>query len=364
VKPFKLIFSGGGTGGHIYPAISIAMKIKETHPSSEILFVGAYGKMEMDIVPKHNINFKGLWIDGFQRSLSLRNLLFPLKLLVSLIQAFLIIKKFSPTVVIGTGGFASGPLLLISQWFDIPTVIQEQNSFPGITNKFLGRKANAICVAFDGMDRYFPKTKIIITGNPVRKTINNKKNNPIRSKLSFGLNTDKKCLAVLGGSLGAEKINKLIVKSIPFFKKHNFQIIWQTGKRYYTKYKSYSNENVFVFDFFEEIEKIYSAADFIISRSGASTLSELSFSNKIIILIPSPNVVLNHQFHNAKSFEDKGAALLIEENQLDDYFEVEFLKISKDESRQSEMKKSLNQISKPYAIDSIIDEILKLKING
>lgn len=360
MKQFRIIISGGGTGGHIFPAISIASGFKKRFPGSNILFVGAINRMEMDIVPKYNFKIKGLWISGFQRSFSYKILIFPLKVIFSLIQSFLIIKRFKPDIVIGTGGFASGPLVITSQFLNISNVIQEQNSFPGITNRILSKKAKIVFVAFEGMDKYFKNKRIILFGNPLRKFEKNKKINKSDLKSNFNLNVEKKLLFVLGGSLGSKKINEFLRDKLDFFKKNNFQILWQTGKKYFRDFKKFSDNDVKVFPFVQEINKIFLISDIIISRSGAITLSELCFSKTPVFLIPSPNVTGNHQYYNALAFEKKEAAILIKENELENKFEREFVNLINDEKKQKKMINNLNKMAKHDSVDLIIDEIVKL----
>ena len=360
MKQFKIIISGGGTGGHIFPAISIALGFKNRYPDSNILFVGAKNKMEMDIVPKYNFKIKGLWISGFQRSFSFKNLIFPLKVIYSLIKSFLIIKKFKPDIVIGTGGFASGPLLITSQILKIPNVIQEQNSFPGFTNRILSKKAKIVFVAFEGMERYFKNKRLMLFGNPIRKFKNKMKIKKHDLKNNFNLKSDKKLLFVLGGSLGSKKINEFLKEKLDFFKKNNFQILWQTGKKYFDDFKKFSDNDVKVFPFVEEINKIFLISDIIISRSGAITLSELCFSKSSVFLIPSPNVTDNHQYYNALAFERKGAAILIKENELQNKFESYFIDLINDKKKQKNMICNLNKMAKVNSADLIINEIVKL----
>tara|TARA_B100001250_G_scaffold60159_1_gene46901 strand:- start:4384 stop:5469 length:1086 start_codon:yes stop_codon:yes gene_type:complete len=360
VKQFKIIISGGGTGGHIFPAISIALGFKNRYPGSNILFVGAKNKMEMDIVPKYNFEIKGLWISGFQRSFSFKNLIFPLKIVCSLIKSFLIIKKFKPDIVIGTGGFASGPLLITSQILKIPNVIQEQNSFPGFTNRILSKKAKIVFVAFEGMDRYFKNKRLMLFGNPLRKFNSNIKIKKHDLKINLNLKSEKKLLFVLGGSLGSKMINEFLKGKLEFFKKNNFQILWQTGKKYFNEFKRFSDNDVKIFPFVEEINKIFLISDIIISRSGAITLSELCFSKSPVFLIPSPNVTDNHQYYNALAFERKGAAILIKENELENKFESYFIDLINDEKKQKNMINNLSKMAKKNSANLIIDEIVKL----
>jgi UDP-N-acetylglucosamine--N-acetylmuramyl-(pentapeptide) pyrophosphoryl-undecaprenol N-acetylglucosamine transferase len=358
-KPIRLIVSGGGTGGHIYPALAIATELKNKISGSEVLFVGALGKMEMEKVPKAGYQIKGVWISGFQRSLSLQNILFPLKLIVSLFQAFFIIKQFKPTIVVGTGGFASGPVLQVAQWLGLPTLIQEQNSYPGITNRLLSKKVDSICVAFEGMDRFFPLHKIKMTGNPIRSmdlNVNSSKD----AKQFFGLDKNKKTLAIIGGSLGAKKINELIASKIEFIKHLDLQILWQCGELYYEEFKNKAQESVVIQPFVYDMNQFYNAADFIISRAGAGSLSELCSVGKPLILIPSPNVTANHQFHNADALARKGAAMVIKENELPAQFETVFTSLVTDNEAQEKMSLALKSLAKTDASKAIVNEMIAL----
>ena len=359
MKPIKLIISGGGTGGHIYPALAIAKAIKEMNLNSSILFVGAKNKMEMEKVPNEGFSIKGLWISGFKRSLSAQNLLIPLKLFVSVIHSFLIIKKFKPNVVIGTGGFASGPILKVAQWLGLPTLIQEQNSYPGITNRILSKNANRICVAYDGMGNFFPKYKIRLTGNPVRANLIDSKSYD-GAKLYFDLNPKMKTLVVIGGSLGSKRINELIRSNLDFFKKLNLQVLWQCGSIYYKKYSEISSKNIFIKPFISNMDKLYAAADFIISRAGAGTISELCCVGKPILLIPSPNVTANHQYHNAMALVNEKAALMIEEKELEENFQKKISLLVGNESIQKQIKENLRRLSKPDATQKILNEIIEI----
>ena len=361
MKKLKFILSGGGTGGHIYPAIAIANELKLRFPDAEFLFVGAKDKMEMQKVPQAGYKIEGLWIAGLQRRLTLDNAFFPIKLVSSLIKSRTIIKKFKPDVVIGTGGFASGPLLQVANGFGIPTVIQEQNSFPGITNKLLSKKANAICVAYENLERFFPKEKIVLTGNPVREDLidfESKKNEAIQH---FKLDSTKKTILILGGSLGARRINQLIAKELDFFTSKNCQVIWQCGKFYFEEYKHFNDhKKVQVLAFIDKMDLVYAAADIIISRSGASSVSELCIVGKPVLFIPSPNVAEDHQTKNAKSVVDQKGALLIKESELDEKFENTFASLISNENWQKELGENIKKIAKPNATKDIVDEIIKL----
>ncbi|MFL9830543.1 undecaprenyldiphospho-muramoylpentapeptide beta-N-acetylglucosaminyltransferase [Flavobacterium sp. ST-87] len=360
MKQYKFILSGGGTGGHIYPAVAIANELKSRFPDAEFLFVGAQDKMEMQKVPQAGYAIKGLWIAGLQRKLTLQNAMFPLKLMSSLWKSRKIIKQFKPDVVIGTGGFASGPLLQMANMLGIPTVIQEQNSFPGITNKLLSKKANAICVAYENLERFFPKEKMILTGNPVRQdliAIESKRTEAIEY---FKLDSKKKTLLVLGGSLGARRINQLIEKELKNIISQGVQIVWQCGKLYFEEYKKYNSENVQVVAFIEKMDFVYAAADIIISRAGASSVSELCIVGKPVIFIPSPNVAEDHQTKNAKAIVDKKGALLLKESQLDAEFSLVFEALLKDTGKQTQLSENIKELALPEATKQIADEIVKL----
>ncbi len=361
MKKNKFILSGGGTGGHIYPAIAIANELKLRFPDCEILFVGAQDKMEMQKVPQAGYKIEGLWIAGLQRKLTFSNAMFPIKLISSLWKSRKIIKNFKPDVVIGTGGFASGPLLQVANSFGIPTVIQEQNSYPGITNKLLSKKANAICVAYENLERFFPKSKMTFTGNPVRQDVLD-----IHSKRSeaisyFNLDDNKKTLLVLGGSLGSRRINQLIEKELDFLIANDVQVFWQCGKFYYEEYKHFSEkENVQVVSFIDRMDLIYAASDFVISRAGASSVSELCLVGKPTIFIPSPNVAEDHQTKNAKAVVDKNGALLIKESELDEKFETIFNQLIHDDNLQNKLSENIKKLAKPNATKDIVEEIIKL----
>jgi len=357
----KFILSGGGTGGHIYPAIAIANELKLRFPDCEILFVGAKDKMEMEKVPQAGYPIEGLWIAGLQRKLTLQNAMFPFKLVASLLKSKTIIKKFKPNVVIGTGGFASGPLLQAANNAGIPTVIQEQNSFPGITNKLLSKKANTICVAYENLERFFGKEKLILTGNPVRQDLIGIDEKRAEAISNFKIDPDRKTVLILGGSLGSRRINQLIAKEIPYFEKQNVQLIWQCGKFYFEQYKHFSeNENVQVLSFIDRMDLVYAAADVVISRSGASSVSELCIVGKPVVFIPSPNVAEDHQTKNAKAIVDKNAALLIKESDLDAQFETIFDNLLTDENLQKELSANIKKLAKVNATKDIVDAIERL----
>jgi UDP-N-acetylglucosamine--N-acetylmuramyl-(pentapeptide) pyrophosphoryl-undecaprenol N-acetylglucosamine transferase len=360
MKKPRFIISGGGTGGHIYPAVAIANELKFRFPEAEFLFVGAKDKMEMQKVPQEGYAIKGLWIAGIQRKITLDNAMFPLKLTSSLLNSFKIIKNFKPDVVIGTGGFASGAVLKVASMLGIPTVIQEQNSYPGITNKLLAKKANKICVAYENLERFFPKDKMILTGNPVRQDLINETSKS-EAFAYFKLDANKKTLLVLGGSLGARRINQLIEKELDFLLSQNIQIIWQCGKLYLNDYSKYNEkDNVQVVAFIDRMDLVYAAADVVISRSGASSVSELCIVGKPTIFIPSPNVAEDHQTKNAKAISDKNGAILIKESELEAQFETIFSDLISNESKQLELSQNIKKLAKPNATKDIVEEIMKL----
>ena len=360
MKQYKFILSGGGTGGHIYPAIAIANELKARFPDAEFLFVGAKDKMEMQKVPQAGYNIKGLWISGLQRRLTFDNALFPIKLLSSLLKSRTIIKQFKPDVVIGTGGFASGPLLQAAAIAGIPTVIQEQNSFPGITNKLLSKKANKICVAYENLERFFPKEKMILTGNPVRQDLIDIESKREEAIQYFNLDSNKKTLLVLGGSLGARRVNQLIEKELPNMLSQNVQVIWQCGKLYLEDYKKYNSANVQVVAFIERMDLVYAAADIVISRAGASSVSELCIVGKPVIFIPSPNVAEDHQTKNAQAIVDKKGALMLKESELESQFSLVFEVLLKDQGKQNQLSENIKLLAMPEATKQIVDEIEKL----
>ncbi|MGB5227099.1 undecaprenyldiphospho-muramoylpentapeptide beta-N-acetylglucosaminyltransferase [Eudoraea sp.] len=354
---YRFILSGGGTGGHIYPAIAIADELKLRYPNAAFLFVGAKDRMEMEKVPNAGYKIKGLWISGIQRRLTLKNLMFPFKLISSLISAGKIVTKFKPHVVIGTGGFASGPVLKMAARKGIPCVLQEQNSYAGITNKLLANQAAKICVAYDDMERFFPKDKIVKTGNPVRADLIAPFQHTTKEYEFFDLDQKKLTLLVLGGSLGARRINQLIEKELDFFLKLGIQLIWQCGRGYYEEYKKFHGTDVKVYDFLNKMNFAYSAADIIISRAGASSVSELCIVGKPVIFIPSPNVAEDHQSKNARSLVLKQAALMVEEKDLADKFENVFSDLNNSIDSKKLLSENIKALAQPDATKNIVDEI-------
>ena len=363
-QPYRLIISGGGTGGHIFPAIAIANEFRERHPDAQILFVGAKDKMEMTRVPEAGYKIIGLWISGLQRRLTWSNLLFPVKVMVSYIRAMSIVRKFKPDAVIGTGGYASGPIMMAATRFGIPSLIQEQNSFAGLANKQVAGKVSKVCVAYEGMEKYFPKEKVILTGNPVRKDILTIDSKRQKSLDHFGFESSKKTLLIVGGSLGSKTINESILSSMDKLAEAQIQIIWQTGKGYFDLYKGqltkYDLRKIRVQDFVREMDLAYAAADVIISRSGALAVSEISIAKKPVVLVPSPNVTDDHQTKNAKALVDRGAAIMVTDKESSLKLVDEALKLLFDPQRAAKLSENIAKLARPDATTSIVDEIEKL----
>jgi UDP-N-acetylglucosamine--N-acetylmuramyl-(pentapeptide) pyrophosphoryl-undecaprenol N-acetylglucosamine transferase len=362
-RRLKIIVSGGGTGGHIFPAVAIANAIKEKRSDAEFLFVGALGRMEMEKVPAAGYKIMGLWISGLQRSLSFKNLSFPFKVISSLIKAKKILKSFNPDVVIGTGGYASGPMLSVASSSGIPTLIQEQNSFPGITNKLLAKRVSKICVAYNGMEKYFPKEKILITGNPVRNEVVKIDNKRKEAFVFFKLDENKKTVLVIGGSLGAFTINESINQSLQQFAKDDIQLIWQTGKTYFEKAKNATSnysDKIKTFDFLYQMDFAYAAADVVISRAGAMSVSELCLVKKPVILVPSPNVAEDHQTKNAMALVNKNAAIVVKDaNALKELY-PQLKTLINDRQLMTELGNNISELAFENAAEKIADEVIKL----
>lgn len=360
----KIIISGGGTGGHIFPAIAIADAIKEKAPEAEVLFVGAKGKMEMEKVPKAGYPIEGLWISGLQRKLTLRNALFPFKLLNSLWRAGQIIQRFKPDAAVGVGGYASGPLLYMAAGRGVPTLLQEQNSFPGITNKLLGGKAHRICVAYDKMQRFFPKEKLLLTGNPVRKQLQESQASRGEGAEHFGFDPQRPILFVFGGSLGARSINEAIAANAGLLRERpDVQLLWQVGKLYEATYgqcEAAQLPNVKAQAFIDRMDLAYAMADVIIARSGALTISELQFAGKPAIFIPSPNVAEDHQTKNAKALADKEAAILLPDAEAKATIITQALALLADEPKRQALSENISKGAMPNAAGRIADEVLAL----
>ena len=362
--PYRLIISGGGTGGHVFPAIAIANAFHERHPDADILFVGAQGKMEMIRVPEAGYKIIGLWISGLSRKLSLSLLTFPFKLISSYSRARSIVKDFKPHVTIGTGGYASGPMMMAAVRFNIPTILQEQNSYAGLTNKRLAHKVRRICVAYPGMEKYFPKDKVLITGNPVRKDIINLESKRDKALNHFGFTSNGRTLLVLGGSGGARTINESMLAGIDKLIDSNVQLIWQTGKVYYESVKAQiSNKDlrqVRLYDFMKEMDLAYAAANVVVSRAGALSISELCLAKKPCVLVPSPNVAEDHQTKNAMSLVREKAAIIISDQEAKEKLVEEAIKLLHDEKRCLELSGNIERFGKPQATEDIVNEIEKL----
>ncbi len=355
------MLSGGGTGGHIYPAVSIANELKLRYPDSKFLFVGSKDRMEMEKVPQAGYEIKGLWISGIQRKLTLDNLSFPFKLMSSLFNSWKLIRGFKPDVVIGTGGFASGPLLYMATKKGIPTLIQEQNSYPGITNKLLSKSVNKICTAFEGLERFFPKNKIVLTGNPIRQDLTESKVSKQEASTHFDLRAEKKTILVLGGSLGARAVNAQVSKILSWVKENNYQLIWQTGKLYIDDYKHLQEEmnydGIKIQAFLNRMDMAYAMADVILTRSGAGTISELCVVGKPTIFVPSPNVAEDHQTFNAKALSSKDAAVLIPEKNMEEELIPSLEKILRDEELIKNLSENINKLALPNASKDIVNEV-------
>ena len=362
-KMYKFIISGGGTGGHIFPAIAIANELKRQLPDCEILFVGALGKMEMDKVPAAGYRIIGLPIAGLTRSLTLKNLAVPFKLLKSLRMANKIIRDFKPSVVIGVGGYASSAVLYAASQSNIPTLIQEQNSLPGITNKFLSKRVNRICVAYSGLEKYFPANKIVFTGNPVRHDITQITTTREAVLQQWGIANNKTVVLVVGGSLGASSINNTLAKHVADFQKNDTVLIWQTGQSTYSNAVQAAigfESHVLVKAFIKEMDWAYTAADVVISRAGALAVSELCIVGKPCILVPYPHASEDHQTVNAKSLEVKNAAWVIADQDLDAELMPKLKLLIENENVRQEMTTNIKKLAKPNASAEIVKQILEL----
>lgn len=361
----RVIISGGGTGGHIFPALAIAGEIGNRYPDAEILFVGALGRMEMDKVPAAGYKIIGLPVIGFPRKPGVKMLKFAVSLMKSNRLAKKIINEFNPQIAIGVGGFASGPLLRAAAKKGIPALIQEQNSYAGITNKLLGKHADIICVAYDKMDRYFPAEKIVFTGNPVRENLLKKIKDRNEAFDYFGLKSNDKVVLIIGGSLGARSVNNAILKnSTVIADAKDVQFIWQTGSIYYREIKDKMNDskpaNLHIHEFLSRMDLAYSAADVVISRAGAGTISELCLVGKPAIFVPSPNVAEDHQTKNAMALVEKNAAKMIPDNQIDEQLLPGAIRLINNPEECKQLSENIKTLSKPGATKDIVNEAEKL----
>lgn len=360
----KVIISGGGTGGHIFPAISIANEIKSKYPDSDILFVGAIGRMEMQRVPKAGYNIVGLPVTGFNRQKLWKNIPIAFKLLKSLIKARKVIKQFKPDVAVGVGGFASGPTLKMAAKLGVPTLIQEQNSYAGVTNKLLAKKANKICVAYEGMERFFPIDKIKLTGNPVRQELLQSKYSKEQALIDYGFDPTKPVVLILGGSLGAQAINEDLLSNYEQMAKSDIQYIWQTGALYIDRIKKELETkevaNIYITDFISDMNKAYTAADLVVSRSGAGSISEFCLLSKAVILIPSPNVAEDHQTKNAMALVEKDAAVMVKNKDTKSDLITVITETINDHVLMERLKENIKQLGVNNSAEMIADEVVKL----
>jgi UDP-N-acetylglucosamine--N-acetylmuramyl-(pentapeptide) pyrophosphoryl-undecaprenol N-acetylglucosamine transferase len=361
-KPIRVIISGGGTGGHIFPAVAIAQTLQRIDPTVELLFVGAEGKMEMTKVPAAGYKIIGLPIVGIQRRLTLKNLMVPFRIVQSLWRARSVIGSFQPDIAIGVGGYASGPLLRMAGWMGIPTLIQEQNSYPGVTNKILARKAIRICVAYDGLQKYFPAEKIVLTGNPVRPLVLSTSGKRDQGLVHFNLDHPRKTILVIGGSLGARTINESVERNLEAWQNAGLQIIWQTGKAYFAQaQKSAANfPHVRVFDFIAEMDLAYGVADLIVSRAGAMSISELCIVGKPCILVPSPNVAEDHQTKNAMALVNNTAAVLVADRDAREQLGHTLLQLAQDHEKCQQLSANISKMAQTNASDKIADTIFSI----
>jgi UDP-N-acetylglucosamine--N-acetylmuramyl-(pentapeptide) pyrophosphoryl-undecaprenol N-acetylglucosamine transferase len=360
----KIILSGGGTGGHIFPAISVANEIRRRVPDAEILFVGAKGRMEMEKVPQAGYAIEGLHIAGIQRRMSLANLMLPFKLLRSLWQARKIVRAFKPHVVVGTGGYASGAVLRMAAWMRVPILIQEQNSYAGLTNRLLARSASRICVAFEGMDAFFPREKIVVTGNPVRRNaveIDGKRDEAIAF---FGLHPERKTLLIIGGSLGARAINDALLSQLEKLAENNIQVVWQTGKVSFEAVSAFQSEFIRPFQFIDRMDLAYAAADLVISRAGAIAVTEICITGKAAILVPLPSAAEDHQTRNAEALTAHDAALIVNNEQAQEYLVDKAISLLISDAEREKLAKNAAALALPNAAVLIADEVLKLARYG
>ncbi len=364
MKLDRVIISGGGTGGHIFPAIAIADEIKRRNPDADILFVGAKGKMEMEKVPAAGYKIAGLTIAGLQRKFTLSNFLLPFKLASSMFKARSIVKDFRPQAVIGVGGYASGPTLKAATMLGVPALIQEQNSFPGKTNKLLANSVRSICTAYEGLDRFFPKEKIVLTGNPVRSEMVKIEGKREEAFAYYGLDPHKKTLLIIGGSLGARTLNESVLSNYDELKDSDIQVLWQCGKLYFEtvseRLLGKDVPQIKLTMFIDRMDLAYAMADVIVSRAGAISVSELCLIGKPVILVPSPNVAEDHQTHNAMALVNKGAALLIKDNVAVQELIPAAIDLTEQEEKCRKLSAEIKKLAKPSATEEIVNEIERI----
>jgi UDP-N-acetylglucosamine--N-acetylmuramyl-(pentapeptide) pyrophosphoryl-undecaprenol N-acetylglucosamine transferase len=361
MKLERVIISGGGTGGHIFPAIAIADEIKRRNPEVQILFVGAIGKMEMEKVPAAGYKIEGLTIAGFQRRFTFSNFLLPFKIIRSLLKARRILKNFKPQVVVGVGGYASGPTLKAATMLGIPTLVQEQNSFPGKTNKMLSKNVNKLCTAYEGLERFFPKEKIVLTGNPVRSEMVRIEGKREEAFSYYGLDAQKPTILVIGGSLGARTLNQAMMNHYDLLKEKNVQVLWQSGKLYFEGLKEQLTgkeaQGIKLVQFIDRMDLAYAMADVIISRAGAISVSELCLIGKPVVLVPSPNVAEDHQTHNAMALVKKDAAILVKDVDAKDALLPEALELLANDEKKTTLSHAITGLAKPEATSHIVNEL-------
>lgn len=353
----RVVISGGGTGGHIFPAVAIANEIKARYPEVDILFVGAKGRMEMEKVPAAGYKIVGLDIQGIQRSLTIKNLLVPFKIVKSIYSAILLMRQFKPQVAVGVGGYASWPTLFAARFTGVPYLIQEQNSYAGISNKNLSANAKKICVAYDRMEKFFPKEKIVITGNPIRSEIIQIENKSKYAFEKYPFDPNRPIVLVIGGSLGARTLNQSMEAGISLLMEAGIQVLWQTGSYYYNQYKHLSNNQIKVVEFIYDMKSAYSIADVIVSRAGALSVSELCVIAKPIVLVPSPNVAEDHQTQNALALVNKRAAWMVKDIEAKEILIQKTIELLNNKDAQEQMKRSIAQLAKPNATKDIVDII-------
>ena len=365
-RPLRIIISGGGTGGHIFPAVAIANEIRRRYPDAEILFVGANGRMEMTRVPEAGYDIVGLDITGLQRRLTPENLLFPVRVFRAVRKAGKLLEEFRPDAVVGVGGYASAPVLLAATSRHIPSLIQEQNSYAGLVNKLLAKRVQKICVAYEGMEKFFPKEKLMLTGNPVRTEIAH--GDRAEARRFFGLDPARKTLLVVGGSLGARTLNEATAAALPRLQAAGVQLLWQTGKLYFPLAQQqaalFAADNLQALEFIKRMDLAYAAADVVVSRAGALSVSELCLTGKPAVLVPSPNVAEDHQTQNARALVSKGAAVLITDEHAPQRLYDETLRLLADEPRQQQLSQRIKELARLEATAAIVDELLKLIKNG
>ncbi len=356
---YRFLFAGGGTGGHLFPAVAVAEKIKSILPEAEILFVGSKSKIEGRVIPQLGYKFKSIWIKGFSRKFTIENLIFPLKLFVATMQSIFINMKFKPQVAVGFGGYVSGPAIWGASIVKAKIILLEQNSYPGITTRMLEKKSNEIHLSFEDSKKYFrQKEKLFLTGNPVRESL--MKINKEEALKEFGFSSSEKTLLILGGSLGAYTLNEAAAASVKKFEENNVQVIWQTGKHYYAKYKNLKSPNIWINDFIDKMNYAYAACDFLVARAGATTIAEILLLGIPTILVPSPNVAANHQYHNAKSLTDKTAAILIEDKEIKNKLYDSVINIINDENYLSQISQKAKSLASPNAASVIANRAIKL----